>query len=346
METKPPGSYAMIALLFALGRTATGFHVAVAVYHALCALAVFALARRLFGAGAGGFAALFYAAYSACGFVNGLAPNFETWTLLPVVLSAAAAVEAVKRGSWKAAVLAGMLAGTATLMKQQTVLIGCALGLVLALPVPGQATRSRDRVGAVALFAIGALLPWIAMSGYFAAKGCLPDLFAALSPGRAAGYAASNDPVEFAGRAWRFTSYFVRHTWLLCAAGAAGLFLPRRIAGRRVVWAWGVGAAAAIVAGTKFFPHYYFFAVPVLAVAGGGFVGWIATRPKRAAARVAIAVLVVGLCGVNLRREGGAGGAVGRVRRLGRGGGLAGDAEPQRLVRPALARLRGGDHLR
>ena len=306
VETKPPGSYAVLALLLAVFRNMVGVHLAMVLYHLAVAAVLARFVTRRGGVIAGRFAALAYGSYSALGFVNGYAPNFETWTLLPI--SAAAmflSEEAESPAAWRVLVV-GVLAGTAVLMKQQAAIVAAALGLaVLVLPRP--AAERRARPVALALFAAGALVPWAITLAYFAGKSCAGDLVAALSPARNATYVASNHPGEILARAGRFFGTFVRHSWFLVAVAVAGSARALREAKEKplllVAGLWLAGAVAATWAGTMFFPHYALFLVPPLAVLAGAGMGAAVGVARERLVRIAIALVVAGLLAANLHRE-------------------------------------------
>jgi len=269
VETKPPGSYAVFALLLAVFRSMLGVQLFLAAYHLLVALVLAKLVEAMTNRRVGWFAALLYGVFSAGGFVNGFAPNFETWALLP--LTVAAYLLRQWRGAEKVRLVfgAGVLAGLAVLMKQQAALPALALGAVVPFLVFQGTKENRLRRGgsSVVVFAAGALLPWMLTLLYFAAKGCAGDMLAALAPGRNAQYAASRSWSEILSVGWKTTFAFARHTWLPMILWPVGLFVVWRkgaVAGRSLWTLWLLGSLAAVVAGTKFFTHYYLFLLPPL----------------------------------------------------------------------------------
>ncbi|HPM76053.1 MAG TPA: hypothetical protein PK961_03095 [bacterium] len=269
VETKPPGSYAVFALLLGAFHSMLGVQLFLAAYHLAVAFVLAKLVESMTGRRIGWFAALFYGVFSAGGFVNGFAPNFETWTLLPLTAAVYLLWQWRSAERFRLVVLAGLLAGLAVLMKQQGALPALALGAVVPLFVWRTANKNRLHRSAASLWAFGAgaLLPWALTLLYFAAKGCADDLLVALNPWRNVDYAVSRTWSEFftAGRQTAFA--FARHTWLLMLLWPVGLFAAwrRGASAGRSLWAlWLLGSLAAVVAGTKFFTHYYFFLLPPL----------------------------------------------------------------------------------
>ena len=305
VETKPPGSYAALALLLAIGRDMAGVHLLMVLYHLAVAALLARLVARRGGVRAGRLAALAYGSFSAMGFVDGYAPNFETWTLLPLAATAAV-IDGEDGGATWRPLAAGALAGTGILMKQQALVVAGALGLTLLLP-RGTARGRGVRAAGPALFALGVLVPWAIALGYFAAKGCVGPLVAALSPARNATYVASNLPGEILARAGRFFGTFARHAWFLVAGAAAGTVVLARSPKERSLLvpagAWLGGALAATWAGTMFFPHYAVLLLPPLAALAGPGMDAAARAARRRPARIGLTVLAALLVAGNLHRE-------------------------------------------
>ncbi len=268
VETKPPGSYAVFALLLSMFHRMVSVQIFLAVYHLLVALVLAKLVEAMTDRRAGWFAALFYGVFSAGGFVNGFAPNFETWTLLPLTAAAYLLWQWRSAERFRLVFGAGILAGLAVLMKQQAALPALALGAIVPFFV-FHGTKEKPRRGGLSIvdFAAGALLPWMLTLLYFAAKGCSGDLLAALNPWRNVEYAASRSWSDFFAVGWKTTFAFVHHTWLLMFLWPVGLYVAWRkgaSAAPALLTLWLLGSLAAVVAGTKFFPHYYLFLLPPL----------------------------------------------------------------------------------
>ena len=272
VETKPPGAHLIFGALFAAGLNMAGVHLFLVLYHLLIALMLSSYLRSVHGSTAGWWAAVLYLCFSVGGFIEGFAPNYETWALIwlaGVMLALERGISDLKTGWWLAA---GMAAGAAALMKQQALLIGMPLGVLGAVYARhsenGPSTRRFIRV--LALFGGGACLPWAAIFIALAVKGCPTVLIDALNPWRGVGYFRSSEWGEIARCAIEQTGLFLRFNLplvLLALGGLAALRGQRRI--RWTLGLWLVGAAAAVAVGGKFFNHYYVFLISPLAVCGG-----------------------------------------------------------------------------
>jgi hypothetical protein len=302
VETKPPGAYAVLALLLAIGRTMTGVHLLVAAMHLGIAVAIARAVGRSAGRAAGRLAALAYATYSALGFVNGYAPNFETWTIAPLVLAALVLLPAHEASRWRF-LAAGMFAGTAILMKQQALFVGGALGVAAVLLPTGKRVRRVDRG---LLFAAGFVAPGAVVLAFFAAKGCVGDLWTAIGPAHGASYVAANEPGEVLNRAGRFFAVFGRHAAPLIASAVGGLvvlLLRPRSEIRVIACLWIAGAFAATCAGTMFFPHYATFLVAPLSVLAGVGLGRATERAGSRLAQTGIAIAAAAFLIAGVPRE-------------------------------------------
>jgi len=301
VETKPPGSYAIFTLLLAIAKNMMGVHLLLVVYHLIVAAILSQLITLRCGQAAGWWAALFYSVFSSGCFVNGFAPNFETWALLPLAGASLAIDRMVSsdRIQWPA--LAGFSAGFSTLMKQQVILV--TLGLCLAMAIfSWRYTRRRLphwKVRTFLPFAVGAILPWAIVLVYFTWKGCLGDLINALDPERGIGYIFSNKPSEISIRAIKSFMAFAWNNWfLLLVAFFGAIVLARRQVSSSAVLlsAWLLGSLGAVFAGTLFWTHYFIFFIPPLAIVGGIGASSIIQLTSRSMAKVLlIGLFVLGL---------------------------------------------------
>jgi hypothetical protein len=302
VETKPPGSYAVLALLLAIGRTMTGGLLLVAAMHLAVAAAIARAVSRSAGVAAGRLAAVAYATYSALGFVNGLAPNFETWTVLPAALAALLLLPEGDAKPWRFAA-AGAATGTAILMKQQALVVAAALG-VAAVLLP--AARRGGRAERGARYVAGFVVPGAIVLAAYAATGCLGGLWTALGPTHGVSYVTANAPAEVLARAGEFFARFARHAAPLVAAAVVGVVALAR--GPRsplqaVALLWLAGALGATCAGTMFFPHYATFLVAPLSVLAGIGLGLLVGLGRSRAARAGIAAAAVLVLVAGVHRE-------------------------------------------
>lgn len=310
VETKPPGSYALLALFLAVGKNMQGVHILLSFYHLLVAFFLFLIAKKLHSQIAGWSAAVLYGFFSAGGFVNGFAPNFETWAMLPLAALAWIIVRYKNENGWVWPLLAGVLAGTATLMKQQAVLVVFGLAIAAVLPDLKSANSRKFASSARLLFQglIGFSSVWLVTLGYFGIKGCGGDLLMALNPLRNAGYMISNRSGDFLPLAIDVFTAFSKHVWFLLIASLVGLYFifnDRNKTAVRLSVSWLVGSLLAVMAGTKFFPHYFFFLLLPLAVLGGMGIGYLNKKFPYSLSRVGLLLFVIlGLVGCLWREIG------------------------------------------
>ena len=282
IETKPPGAYIVYAVMFSVfGEDMRGVYGASFLFHFLTALFLFLLGRRMHSIGAGLAAAYLYTFHSVSFGCSGLCPNFETWTMLPV----SAGFYFLWRGQNGRSgyiILAGVCGATAVLFKQTAIFFPLAAIPLLYLDRKGLPDR-RARIvetGTDLIYAlIGAAIPAVAVLGFFAARDGLSPLFQALAPGATAGYAGSTSISFIKEGIAASVPYLLWHSITLITLASAifwaPLFIaddsekPRHERARRVIITWLVAAILSVVAGTKFYDHYFIVLMPPLALAAG-----------------------------------------------------------------------------
>ncbi|MCB1153446.1 glycosyltransferase family 39 protein, partial [bacterium] len=309
VETKFPGAYFLFAgLTWLFGRSMIVYYVASIAMHLLTMLALFYLNRKKPGAGLA--TAFLYAFYSTSASTNGLCPNFETWTVLPIALGFAGLDRFSIRQHLLPVALAGCSLGIAILFKQTAAVFG--LVMVAGLWLLGDRTReAAERVGAflrdAAVFCVGAAVPLIAMFSFFAYRDELEDLGRVFGPNAIAGYVSTEPLATVIGR---FTlsggRFLFQHKVLLLLFLVFLVFSPlnRRQRGSGlwdksaavIAALWLTGAAMAVFAGTKFFGHYFVLLTAPLCLAGGQVVGllFVVRRIPTVAAGIGAALVALG----------------------------------------------------
>jgi len=280
VETKPPLSYLLYAGIFRLG----GLSISLvywlgAVWHLGVLLVLYALAAAMAGRGAGICAALAYSFFSVGQSANGVCPNFETWTLLPLAVGYWRLWRLIDRYCWTDLFLAGICLGVAVLAKQNVLVTALPAVVWLAAVLAEDNNRPAGRRIAFGLIVAlgGLLLPFGAVAGYFAARDGLASMVRVLSPTGVMGYMASESSQFLWDQLRVHGGNFLFQFGALLAVAFLMFFAYSRPAiierlGRHYLWGsrlaatWFVGAVAAVMIGTKFFDHYYVLLLPPLAL--------------------------------------------------------------------------------
>ncbi len=298
-EQKLPGTFLLWAAIFGVGgRGPTSIAVASLVWYACLALMVHYISRSLWGEGAAFAAAILYALFSSSAAVAGTIPNYETWMTLPLLLGFFLVLGWMRTGSLSALLGAGAAASAGLLMKQQAV-FNVAL---LAVGVFWVGWRRRSRVfgglTSVSLLAAGGVIPVFGVLVFLLAKGAWAELVECLHPRGLAVYSTAAPwrvVWELGAKQTRQVMLEGFALWVLGLSGAA--LLLRRSSSvqgekRWLVLGWGAASFAGVVAGVRFFGHYYQQFLPFLAMGAASF--WATVRPRlRSGVGVLLALTVL-----------------------------------------------------
>jgi hypothetical protein len=240
---------------------------------------------------AGIAAALVYAVVGVGPHIEGFTFNGELAAALPSTAAVVAALRWRRTGRWYHAALAGLLGGSAILMKQSG-FDGLVVALGVALWTP---TTWRSRLSAGGTVAAGAAVPL----GASALDGWLTGWHAYWYA--VVGYRLTNSGASrsVAARADSFmTTLGAARADLLTTAIVAGVGIaiclvlrPRRV----VPVAWLLVALVAFNVGGRYWAHYYVQLVPPLAVLAGIAAARAPRRVAVGAVALAIAPVVLGL---------------------------------------------------
>ncbi|MDP8255100.1 MAG: glycosyltransferase family 39 protein [Candidatus Alcyoniella australis] len=301
--TKPPGS----VLIFALGFKLFGPRLLpIYIFALLCAvgacLALYRIAEQALDRRSGLLAGGAYALYQAELMSGSICPNFESWAILPSLLSLMLLLNR-RVGVWHL-LGAGACVAVALWMKQVALLFVVA-ALLLALI---RRDRSRTRPAALGLVLVGLAAGSLPFVIAMADLGCLGAMFEQLAPGRLSNYFAigSASRGEFAlAQLGRFLS---SNFWLVCLAAvglATSLFWPawRAVGRARIgVWIYCVAALGATLAGGRFTSHYFVLLPPYLCLLGALTLGLLLRAAPRRLGAVLLALACLGL-GLDNRPE-------------------------------------------
>jgi hypothetical protein len=247
VDRKPP----LAPLIYALSFLAAGtrdlrpLHVLVAVELGAAALVLAGEARRVTGWRAGWWAAaLFIAGAVTMSPSAAQAANYSQLAVLPAVV----AIVAARRGSARSAVLAGAALGVAVLTRQ-TWLLGIGPAMLAAWLTGGRrASRAAIVAGATiaTIASVGFIVPFGAFVHWsFTANSSLLDLSGSANVGQ---------------RLWLSVSAFV--LFHLVIVGLA--IRARGLRAHIDLWLWTATGIVAVLAGLRFFDHYWFQVLPPL----------------------------------------------------------------------------------
>jgi hypothetical protein len=229
---------------------------------------LFLLARPRLGPWFGAVAVAFFLLLGVCPAPLGLTANAEHFVLLPVVAGLCLLDSSERARRLLRVFASGVLLGLAFLAKQHGgffILVGALLVVVAWRGEPWS-----RMAGAVAVFAGGAALPYLAVCLCFALLGAFsPFWFWTVSHARSYVSYASLDAVgkAFAVPFWEIVAQ-APVVWLLAALGVVFWFAGRARGGF-VKLSWGGFLAAswlAIVPGFYFRPHYFLLVLPAVAL--------------------------------------------------------------------------------
>jgi len=267
---KLPGTYAAYAIsLFLFGQTPAGVHLGLLVVNGATTILVFFLAKQLFGEIAGVTAAAAYAVLSAGAGILGLPAHATHFVVLPAV-AGLLVLRATK--SLAALFSAGTLLGIAFVMKQPGIffVIFAALYILhndwrLKLPMSARIRR-------VAIFLLGAVLPFAVTCGVMLWCGVFPrfwfwifDYARAYATFRT--FQAGLDAFEATAPLVVGPAIWI---WLLAAVGMVAFAWDRTIR-EHFPFCFGllVFSFVAVCPGLFFRPHYFIVMLPIIAILAG-----------------------------------------------------------------------------
>ena len=159
---KMPGTYVAYAVIIAIfGQTGAGIHMGLIFVNAFTTILLFLFAARMFGRLAGLVTAATYALLSTSPSVVGLAGHATHFVVLFAVCGLWLLFEAIESGKGRGFLLAGVLFGTAFLMKQPGIFF--LLWAVFYLAWIGRATHWKGLAAQLSALLFGSVLPFAAV---------------------------------------------------------------------------------------------------------------------------------------------------------------------------------------
>ncbi len=301
---KLPGTYYAYALGMAVfGQTCAGVHLTLLAANALTIVAVFVLARKLFGVAAGLAACASYALMSVGQSVLGLAAHATQFVVLFAVPGLWLLWRALLTGERPAFVFSGLLFGVAFMMKQPGLCFGLfGVTVIMARAIRNRTFWERNSLLALSGFCAGLVSPFI----LFCAAALVAGDFARFwfwTFDYAGKYATANSLV------WgmKYLGNYLQVQWPACAGcwGLAGLGLLAAVRSRQkrreTVFALGLlfFSFLGTTPGLYFRQHYFVLLLPALAL----LIGAAVQLPLSSAARRAgvwPALLLAGALGWNI----------------------------------------------
>jgi 4-amino-4-deoxy-L-arabinose transferase-like glycosyltransferase len=306
-DQKPPGVFLAYRLALALpGDPIVAIRAVAALFGAGSALALFGLARALFGAVAGVVAALLLAFLSADPMLQGPIANTEIFMVPGIVAAAFLTLRTLgsARPPFATAVTIGLALGIATAFKQVALVNAPFFLAVYAWRAPSGARGSATARFAAAM-AAGGLLVWAPILLWLWQRGALTPAIDAILLHNLA-YSAALTLPQRASQLLYMSSPLVATqgvAWLLAAVGL--IALARRAERLPAVFLGGFALVNAIGVSVSgfYFPHYFQQLLPAVAALAAAAVtaGSEATARRRALSWVGVALaltpLVIGAVG-------------------------------------------------
>jgi len=268
---KFPGTYYAYSLILALfGHTPWGIHVGLLVVNAATIVVLFLLGRRLLGEFGGLIAATAFAVLSIDRWVFGVFAHATHFVMLPALVGWLILGSALETRRASAFLRAGLLLGTAVLMKQHAVafvLLGAGLVVWHAFNTRGEALSGA--FVRAAWLGLGAAMPFALLCLVLAAYGVF-GRFWFWTVLYAKEY-VSEVPSSVMLRAfWRGFDLVTEATfpiWWLVPIGIVGLFVaPPSPNARRVIGALSTASILAMIPGFYFRQHYFIQVLPAAAL--------------------------------------------------------------------------------
>ncbi len=289
-DHKPPGIYLLYSLVFLLSEpTALNIKVFTTIYTLGTVLVVFFVASKVADEKAGLLAALLFGIFSCGPKIEGGGSNAEIFMILPYIFAAHSLLKVIEKGRRRDYLLTGLWTGVACTIKQVAAVNLLWVGAYLIVRIWRQRKWTTvARVSADGCWvAVGAILPWLPYFIYFYLNDALAHFY----------FWQVNFNLDYMARGHGSTStllVFYHRTkdilrengllWLLALAAIAYYWKELRKAvtvdegknsqswrssGWFLIAIWPLFSFMGVVAGGRFFPHYYIQMIPSLAVLGG-----------------------------------------------------------------------------
>lgn len=270
---KLPGTHAAYALMLAIiGESGSRLHIGLIFVNAATTLLVFLLFSRLFGRLTAIVAAASYAALSTSSSVTGFAGHATHFVILFALAGTFLLLKALDSNKHWLLFCAGLLFGTAFLMKQP----GLFFFLWAIVYVIGRNLRSGSRrsklTAPLAILVCGGLLPFIVTCLAFWRAGSFQQFwFWTFSYAREYGTSTNlADGLSYLQRNGAHVTGPAKWIWILAAIGLSALFWSDRARRSRFfICSFAVFSVFALASGFYFRPHYFILILPAVSLLVG-----------------------------------------------------------------------------
>jgi hypothetical protein len=260
------------------GQPPGGVHLGLLAVHLATLAVLFCVARKFLDLCGAAVATAAYALMTLSAAYLGLAAHATHFVLLPALLGIWMLLRLETGGRLSGFLGCGSLFGAAFLMKQPGMVFGCFGGLYLAWLLHGWKMTRREALARLGLYALGCLLPFLAVCAWLTIAGVFPQFwFWTIS--YASQYVTTlslKEGIECAQRTIAPILQAAPLLWIMAGLGLACLVLTR--------WAWNtrlflggflVFSFLGVCPGLYFREHYFILLVPAVALFAGLAVSWI-----------------------------------------------------------------------
>ena len=283
---KMPGTYlAYAAGMSVFGQTPAGVHLTLLAVHLAALAALFGIARKLLDLRGAAVATAACSLMTLSPAYLGLAAHATHFVLLPALLGIWMLLRLEESGRLSGFLGCGCWFGAAFLMKQPGMVFGLFGGLYLSWILPGWKITRGGALARLGLYALGCLLPFLAVCLWLKIAGVFPQFwFWTISYARE--YAAIiplDKGIKYARDTLAVILRAAPLLWIMAGLGLACLFLKR--------WAWDtriflggffIFSFLGVCPGFYFREHYFILLVPAVALFAGlavsGMGQWLAKR--------------------------------------------------------------------
>ena len=281
VDTKPLGIYLFFQIIFSLfgKNNMAAVHGATAIIVAITAIYCGKIARKIFSERSGVYAALLYVIFSTCYLPKFISTSISIIMMLPLTMCIWHFLQAEHSQRKRDYFLSGILFGIAFLFKYQA---GITLVVIAFFSLFFQSLYLRGdflpvHKKAFPFFLLGGVCVGLAFSAYLSAIGVWNDFVFFSFNGSVAYMEAGSNTADFFRRLFMRGGSFVaftllvwffamRHILQLIKHIFTSLEHQEKRAGEYFIFFWFLFSGVAVVAGGRFFGHYFIQLLPALVI--------------------------------------------------------------------------------